>query len=131
MEDRNGELNDYKFFCFDGHADCVMVVTDRAKKDPKFYYMSKDWKVLPYGRLTRSLPPDFTLPKPENIDEMFAIAEKLSVGFPHVRIDLYNVDGHIYFGEYTLYSQSGFDPGHDYKSGKHLGDQIVLPKKTK
>lgn len=130
IEDSNGELNDYKFFCFDGRVDCVMVVADRAKNDAKFYYMSEDWNVLPYGRLTRSLPSDFTLPKPENLDKMFEIAKKLSVGFPHVRLDLYNVDGHIYFGEYTLYSQSGLEDGFDYASDKHLGDQLVLPLKT-
>lgn len=128
MEDRNGELNDYKFFCFDGKIDCVMVVTDREKHDAHFYYMSRDWKVLPYGRLTRSLPKDFTLPKPEHLEEMFDIAERLSKGFPCIRIDLYNVDGHIYFGEYTFYNQSGFEDGFDYESNKHLGDQIILYK---
>ncbi len=130
VEDSNGELNDYKFFCFNGCVDCVMVVADRAKNDAKFYYMSEDWKVLPYGRLTRSLPPDFTLPKPENLDKMFEMVKELSVGFSHVRLDLYNVDGHIYFGEYTLYSQSGLEDGFDYASDKHLGDQLVLPPKT-
>ncbi len=130
VEDSNGELNDYKFFCFDGLVDCVMVVADRQKNNAKFYYMSRDWKVLPYGRLTRSLPSDFTLPKPERLDEMFQIAEKLSKGFPHVRLDLYNVDGQIFFGEYTLYSQSGLEDGFDYASNKHLGDQLVLPPKN-
>lgn len=129
IEDSCGELSDYKFFCFDGKIDCVMIVAGRAKNQAKFYYMNKDWKVLPYGRLTRSLPEDFTLPKPINLEEMFQVAEKLSCGFPHVRIDLYNVDGRIYFGEFTLYSQSGFEDGFDYKSDKHLGDQIVLPRK--
>ena len=131
IEDSNGELNDYKFFCFDGLVDCVMVVADRQKDNAKFYYMSREWKVLPYGRLTRSLPDDFTLPKPEKLDEMFQIAEKLSKGFPHVRIDLYNVDGRILFGEYTLYSQSGLEDGFDYASDKHLGDLIVLPSNDK
>ena len=106
-----------------------MMVAERAKNNAKFYYMSKNWEILPYGRLTRSLPKDYTLPKPDGLDEMLKIAEKLSVGFPHVRIDLYNVDGRIYFGEYTLYSQSGFEDGFDYKSDKYLGDQLILPQK--
>lgn len=130
MEDKNGELNDYKFFCFDGEVDCVMIVTDRAKGDAHYYYMSKDWTILPYGRLTRSLPKDFTLPKPEHLEEMFDIAHRLSQGFPHVRIDLYNVDGHIYFGEYTLYHQGGFEEGFDEASDLHLGSLIKLPPKT-
>ena len=131
IEDSKGRLDDYKFFCFDGKIDCVMVVCDRAINEAKFYYMSKDWEILPYGRLTRSLPKDFTMPKPENLDKMWQIAEKLSKGFPQVRIDLYNVDGKIYFGEFTLYSQSGLEEGFDYASDKHLGDQIILPNKTK
>lgn len=130
MEDKNGEFNDYKFFCFDGKIDCVMVVTDRAKKDPHYYYMSRDWTILPYGRLTRSLPKDFTLPKPDHLEEMFTLAEQLSKGFPFVRMDFYNVDGRIYFGEYTLYSQSGFEDGFDDASDLHLGSLLKLPPKT-
>ena len=130
MEDKNGEFNDYKFFCFDGKIDCVMVVTDRAKQDAHYYYMSRDWTILPYGRLTRSLPKDFTLPKPDHLEDMFMLAEKLSKGFPFVRMDFYNVDGRIYFGEYTLYSQSGFEDGFDDASDLHLGSLLKLPPKT-
>lgn len=127
VADLNGELKDYKFFCFNGKIDCIMVVADREKNDAKFYYMDKEWNILPYGRLTRSLPKDFVVSKPDGLREMIEIAEKLSEGFLHVRIDLYNVDGCIYFGEYTFYSQSGFEDGFDYESDKHLGDLIVLP----
>ncbi|GHB22063.1 ATP-grasp fold amidoligase family protein [Shewanella indica] len=47
---------------------------------------------------------------PENMDEMFDVAEKLSSDFPYVRIDLYNVDGKIYFGEFTFCHGSGWEP---------------------
>ena len=51
---------------------------------------------------------DKTLEKPLNFDSMLDIARKLSSDFPHVRVDLYNIDGKIYFGELTFYDGSGY-----------------------
>lgn len=127
IEDKNHTLNDYKFFCFDGYVDNVMIVAGRDTGNPRFYHFNREWKLCRYNRLCRSLPEDFTIPKPSKIDEMFEIAEKLSKGFPHVRIDLYCVDDHIYFGEYTLYNQSGFETGFDNYSDTLLGSFIRLP----
>lgn len=129
MEDASGGLTDYKFFCFDGVADNVMVVEDRAIQQPKYYHFSKDWKLLRYNRLCRRLPDDFTMPKPPQMDEMFALAEKMSKGIPHVRVDFYVVDGQIYFGEYTFFNESGFETGFDDYSDGHLGSLIKLPPK--
>ena len=131
MTQPDGGLDDYKFFCFDGNVDCVMVVKGRAAGDTKFYYCNREWEILPYGRLTRSLPKGYTIPKPDNIERMFEIAETLSQDFPHVRIDLYNIEGKIYFGEYTLYSAGGVEVNFDAPTEKHLGDLIVLPDKNK
>lgn len=128
IEDSNGELNDYKFFCFDGKADNVMVVAGRAAGNSKFYHFDKNWNILHYNRLGRSLPDYFKFPRPDNMDVLFSVAEKLSEGIPEVRIDLYDVDGKIYFGEYTFFNESGYETGFDYKSDKHLGDLIVLPE---
>lgn len=129
IEDSNGQLPDYKFFCFNGVADNVMVVTDRDIGDPKYYHFDKNWHICHYNRRCRNLPDDFQIPKPAGIDEMFNIAEKLSNGMPHVRMDLYNVDGKIYFGEYTFYNESGWESGFDSVTDKHLGDLLVLPEK--
>ena len=127
IEDKSGVLDDYKFFCFNGIADNVMIVTDRATPVSKFYHFSKDWHLLKYNRRGRSLPDDYTMFKPKNMSKMFQLAEELSVGFPEVRVDLYNVNGKIYFGEYTFFNESGFESGFDYQSDKHLGDLIILP----
>lgn len=121
------DLIDYKFFCFNGVADNVMIVTDRATKEPRFYHFSKDWHLLKYNRRGRALPDDYTMFKPDNMSQMFELVEQMSIGFPEVRIDLYNVNGKIYFGEYTLFNEGGFENGFDYKSDKHLGDLIELP----
>ena len=123
----NGELDDYKFFCFDGIVDNVMVVRGRAQGKPLFYHFDKDWKLCRFNRLTRSLPSDYHEEKPPFIDEMIVIAEKLSKGFPHVRIDLYEANGQIYFGEFTLYNQSGWETGFDDYSDGYLGSLIHLP----
>lgn len=129
MEDASGGLMDYKFFCFDGVADNVMVVADRAIKQAKYYHFSKDWKILHYNRLCRTLPDDFQIPKPAQIDEMFALAEKMSASLPHVRIDFYLVDGQIFFGEYTFFNESGFESGFDAYSDGHMGSLLKLPPK--
>ena len=121
------DLKDYKFFCFDGYVDNVMMVVGRHTDHARFYHFDRNWHICHYNRLGRKLPDDFTLPKPQNIDKMFELAEKLSKGFPEVRIDLFNVDGHIYFGEYTFFNESGFETGFDFESDKHLGDLIELP----
>ncbi len=65
---------------------------------------------------------DMALPKPSNYERMLEVAERLSKGFPHVRVDLYNVNGRIYFGELTFYDGSGymkFSPdSFDYELGE-------------
>lgn len=59
---------------------------------------------------------------------MFALAEKLSKGIPYVRVDLYCIDGLVYFGEMTLYPVSGFDANLLKESDAHLGEMLILPE---
>lgn len=129
IEDENGQLPDYKFFCFDGKVDNVMVVADRGTDDPKFYHFDQNWHICHYNRRCRKLPDDFTIPKPKEMDKMFEIAARLSKGMPHVRLDFYAVNGHIFFGEFTFFNESGWESGFDIKSDTHLGDLITLPEK--
>ena len=100
---------DYKFFCFDGVAESVMVCTERETGHPKCYFFDKEWNLKKYNIRGKEAPAGFTLSKPDCIDEMFSIAEKLSKGIPYVRVDLYCIDGLVYFGEMTFYPDSGFD----------------------
>ena len=119
-----GGITDYKFFCFSGVVDNVMVVRDRKLGSPKYYHFSRDWKLLRYNRLGRSLSEDYEEKKPVFIDEMIEIAEYLSKDIDHVRIDLYEVCGQIYFGEYTFYSCGGYETGFDEMTDLHLGSLI-------
>lgn len=107
IQDSNGELNDYKFFCFNGKVRCFKVDFDRFTSHGANYF-NRDLELLHFGEVI--CPPNYQkdISLPENIDEMIAIAEKLSKEFVFVRVDLYNVDGKIYFGEMTFYPASGF-----------------------
>lgn len=129
MEDEGGVLNDYKFSCFNGYVNDVMVCIDRQKHDTKFYFFDRDWKLLPLNIRGKTAPANFTLPKPTCIDEMFEIASKLSEGLPYARIDLYAIRGKAYFGEITFYPQSGFDKNLLPETEKLYGNLIHLPDK--
>lgn len=127
-EDESGyELRDYKIFCFNGEPKILFVASDRQKagEDTKFDFFDLNWNHLPF---TNGHPnsKEF-IAKPKNFEEMLEIAKKLSVGIPQVRIDLYNCNGQIYFGEITFFHWSGmtaFDPIEwDFK----LGKMIKLP----
>lgn len=90
---------DYKFYCFDGKCKCILVCSER-EKDLKLNYFDLDWNEVDYGKLEwRSTK---KIIKPTNLEEMIKISEKLAEGFPFVRIDLYNKEGKIIFGEMTF-----------------------------
>lgn len=127
LEDESGfELKDYKFFCFDGVPKFLFVATGRQQHDTRFDFFDTDFNHLPV--LNGHPNADVCPIKPDNFEEMLMIASKLSKGFPHVRIDLYNVRGEIFFGEFTFFHWSGivpFEPrSWDYKFGEYLN----LPK---
>ena len=128
IEDETGELRDFKIFCFDGEPKALFVATDRQKKgvDTKFDFFDLEWNHLPF---TNGHPNSSkAIEKPLNFDEMIDVARKLSKGIPHVRVDLYNVNGKSYFGELTFFHWSGmtaFDPIEwDFK----FGQWIKLPQ---
>lgn len=101
-------LTDYKFFCFDGIPYYIYVVTDRNPGvSAAFGIYDIEFNKLPYFRADelRQLTIE---QKPKNYDRMVEISRVLSEGFPHVRVDLYNVGGKIYFGELTFYDGSGY-----------------------
>lgn len=128
MEDSKGELVDYKFFCFDGKVDNVMVCVDRNKKDTdtKFYFFNQNWELLRLNIRGKQAPEGFTLKKPKCMDDMFAIASILSKGIPFVRIDLYECNEQIYFGEFTFYPDSGFDNNLLPETDIYLGNLLKI-----
>ena len=130
MEDESGtELKDYKFFCFDGVPKFLFVATGRQKGDTRFDFFDTDYNHLP---VTNGHPlADTTPKKPMNFEEMLDIASKLSKGIPHVRVDLYNVNGNIYFGELTFFHWSGLVPFNPIDWDYIFGSYLHLPTKSK
>lgn len=120
------ELTDYKFYCFNGAVECVMVCYDRANGDTKYYFFDKDWQLKRINRRGMEAPKNFTLQKPECLNEMIWLAETLSERIPFVRVDLYQCQNHPYFGELTFYPQSGFDPNYLPETDAYFGSLIDL-----
>ena len=106
IKTESGDLCDYKFLCFGGKAYYVWVDVDRYGDHRRNIY-DLAWNLQPFRQYYKNT--DKEIPKPENLDEMTEIAEKLCEGFSHVRVDLYNADGKIYFGEMTFTNGSGFE----------------------
>ena len=128
MVDESGyELKDYKFFVFDGVMQAMFIATDRAAKtETCFDFFDRDFQHLPF---TNGHPNAVReIPKPENYEQMIEIAERLGKGMPHARIDLYNINGKIYFGEITLFHWSGFKPFVPEEWDYTFGSWINLPK---
>ena len=126
IQQSDGGLTDYKFFCFNGHVDCVMVCLDRHIGDTKFFFFDKDWNFMRLNKRGVAAPENFTLPRPNGIDKMFEIASELSKGQPFLRVDLYNVDGKIYFGELTFYPDGGVDPNILRSTDERWGNLLDL-----
>lgn len=128
VDESGYELRDYKFFCFDGEPKAMFIAKDRGI-DTKFDFFDTDFHHLPF---TNGHPnADTEIKKPVNYEEMLRIAGILSKGIPHVRVDLYNVNGKILFGEMTFFHWSGLVPFKPEKWDYIFGSWIKLPEKDK
>lgn len=128
MVDESGyELKDYKFFCFNGKVKLLFIASDRnSNKETKFDFYDENFKHLPF---TNGHPNSKrNIKKPKNYDKMKELAERLSGNLPQIRVDFYNINGRIYFGELTFYHWSGFVPFTPVEWDYRLGELIKLPK---
>lgn len=130
MVDESGtELKDYKFFCFDGSPRMMLIVSGRGKDQRQDFY-DMDFNLLPVHRKEH---PNSGLKreKPLNLEKMKELAGALSAGIPHVRVDLYDINGSIYFGELTFYSGSGNIPFEPKEWDHIIGEWLKLPQTDK
>ena len=100
---------DYKIWCFNGKAYYFFVCSNRNSKTLDVSFFDRDWnlhneKFVFSSHFRVQDPP---VRKPDNLSEMIQLAERLSKPFPEVRVDLYNINGKIYFGEMTFTSYGG------------------------
>lgn len=123
------DLIDYKFYCFNGEPKYCQVIQGRNSDETIDFY-DLEWKIQPFNGLyectEEEYPHGAPLEKPRNYDKMIRIAKKLALGTRFVRIDLYNINGMIYFGEFTLYPKSGLGKFHPVSWDLNLGDALRL-----
>ena len=128
MSNSNGKpLIDYKFFCFNGEPKLIYIsegLENHTTASMSFYDMDfklTDCKRKDYPQLKHSVE------RPKNFDLMKKYAKILSKNIPHLRVDFYEIDGHLYFGELTFSTCAGFIPFEDEKWNIKLGEWIKLP----
>lgn len=128
MEDGFGELRDYKFFTFNGKVRAMFIATERTneKEETKFDFFDENFQHLPF--VNGHPNSEHKIKKPDCFDEMKALAEELSKDIPQVRVDFYEVDGSVYFGELTFFHWSGLMPFEPEEWDYTFGDWVELPK---
>ena len=129
IESPYGELQDYKFLCFGGKPYFCWVDMGRYTDHTRNVY-DLNWELQPWNQEHYAHYKE-PIPKPENFDKMVEIATKLCQGFSHVRVDLYNVSGKIYFGEMTFTNGGGFDRILPTSYNRVLGDMWEIPEMKK
>lgn len=127
LEDNNDkELRDYKFFCFDGKPFIMFIAGNRQKNDEDtyfdFYDMNGTHLNIKNGHPNSRVQPHL----PKNFKKMKELATIISKGIPQVRIDFYEVNGKVYFGEITLFHFAGFVDFEPQKWNNILGNKINL-----
>lgn len=114
--DNKNQLNDYRFMCFDGKVYyCIVDVDHRRRNIYDLDWKLQNWQIGNFVNYEREIE------KPQNFKKMIEIVEILCEGFPHVRVDLYNVDGKIFFGEMTFTHANGFQLVKPHTKNLELG----------
>lgn len=125
IEEDSGDIPDYKLMCFHGKVKCSFVCSERYSPEGlKVTFYDTDWNMMPFERhYPRS---QYPISKPKNYNEMVRLAEILAGDLTFVRVDFYEVNGEIYFGELTFYPGSGVEEFTPSEWDKVLGDWINL-----
>ena len=128
LEDRSvSELSDYKMMCFNGQLRFTLVCQNRYSDEGLHEtFFDNDWKPMPFKRKNPLCSGN--VPKPVNFDEMKKFAETLSADIPFLRVDFYEVNGRIYFGELTFFPGDGFEPFVPDSYDEIIGNWLVLDK---
>ena len=128
MEDETGQLRDYKFYCFNGEPKIIMINSDReiGKTKADYFDMDFHWLDFKWGYDHAPVKPL----KPKNFEKMKEFASVLSKDIPELRVDFYEADNKIYFGELTFFDGSGFDKIEPKEWDDKLGEWIALPEKS-
>ncbi|MCD8290224.1 MAG: hypothetical protein LUC91_01830 [Prevotella sp.] len=127
MVDESGyELKDYKVFNFDGKAKVIQVDYERFSNHMRNLYTT-EWEYIE-AAIQYPANSERRILRPEKLNEMIELAEKLSKGIPHLRTDFYSIEDKLYFGELTFYHGSGFEKFIPEEFGLTMGSYIQIPK---
>ncbi|SEL56907.1 TupA-like ATPgrasp [Ruminococcus sp. YRD2003] len=119
-------INDYKIYTFGGVAKMMMINSDRGISTRADYFDREfNWLDFTWGYAHA----DKTPAKPQNYEKMFELAERLAEGTPELRVDFYEVDGKVYFGELTFFDGSGLDRIKPFEWDLKMGEWVTLPGK--
>lgn len=117
---------DYKFYCFDGRAYCVLLCQGREEGWPRFYFFDRGFRLLRINRDSQEAPADFSPEKPAGLEEAFQVADRLSAGFPFVRVDLYLHEGRVRFGEMTFTPSAALDNRRLPETDRMFGRMLTI-----
>ncbi len=133
VNDGFSSLVDYKIWCFNGKPYSFLVCTNRADASAQVCSYDLNWHRHPEHmfNLNKYTRYDQDIPRPSQLDEMIEVARVLSKPFPEVRVDLYEVNGRIYFGELTFTSLGGMMNYYTPSYLEEMGAQITLPPRTR
>ena len=126
---QSSSLVDYKIWCFNGYPEYIFVYTNRNKSNAECMVFDINWNAHPEYMITSS---DFSIinyeiPKPSHLDEMLRVAGKLSEDNPEMCVDLYEVDGKVYFGELTMTAACGLMNHFTNDFLTLMGSKVNLP----
>jgi hypothetical protein len=134
LVDENGQTAfDYKLFCMDGKVEFIQIDIDRFGDHKRNIY-DRDWNLLPFtiGRLDEEGKPLLEngghVKRPENLEMLIGLAEKLAKPFPLVRVDFYILDNQFYFGELTFHSGGGYEHYTPSEWDLYFGNKVPLIK---
>lgn len=133
LEEKNNDFSsslvDYKVWCFDGNPTAIWVCYNRSHECTYIGLYDLDWNYHPECSVFNEYYRDGrgNVPKPKSFDRMMKVAADLSMGFPEVRIDFYDIDGVLYFGEMTFTSAGGYMPFFTEQYLLELGEHVILP----
>lgn len=129
-DDSTSELRDYKFFCFNGEPVYCQVISDRTTDETIDFY-DMEWRHQPFTGLGMPKKPFSTkeIDVPVTFDKMKASARLLAKDIPFVRVDFYEINGKMYFGELTFYPAAGFGVFYPDEWNYKIGSLLKLPEK--
>lgn len=127
IDESSQQLNDYKFFIFNEKLAYSLICSDR-EKNLKFTFFDRKGKFM--NLCQDGCPNDKQVSMPRNYTKMVNLAIKLSKGIPQIRVDFYEINNKIYFGELTFYDSSGFGKFEPKEFDLEIGKLLKLPIKS-